>query len=391
LFGVYFMTIDGRRELLVSDPVVSCNQPVPLRRSVPHRRPSATDYTKQTGTFYIQDVYAGPGLAGIPRGTAKKLRLIGLEFRATVVGGNHNHGEAGQAFVATPVAVAQGSWEAKTILGETLICDDGSAFFTAPARTPIYFQVIDDKGQMIQTTRSWATLQPGENASCVGCHEHKGESPLAIRSSEALRHGPRPLDPFYGPPRGFSFSREIQPILDRHCIDCHYDRSRLAWLSETRSRDAAPDEGGTEVAFSLLSDTTTDRVAKRRFSDGYLALTGARRGYDRSLTGTSRPLVNWISPQSGPPMRRPYSAGSATSGLMTFLEEGHKGVSLNREEMEKLACWIDLVVPYCGDYIEANAWGPFEIARYEHFLNKRRNMEAVEARNIAELIASREK
>ena len=26
------------------------------------------DYTKQTGTFYIQDVYAGPGLAGIPRG-----------------------------------------------------------------------------------------------------------------------------------------------------------------------------------------------------------------------------------------------------------------------------------------------------------------------------------
>jgi hypothetical protein len=169
LFGVYFMTIDGRRELLVSDPVVSCNQPVPLRRSVPHRRPSATDYTKQTGTFYIQDVDAGPGLAGIPRGTAKKLRLIGLEFRATVVGGNHNHGEAGQAFVATPVAVAQGSWEAKTILGETLICDDGSAFFTAPARTPIYFQVIDDKGHMIQTMRSWATLQPGENASCVDC------------------------------------------------------------------------------------------------------------------------------------------------------------------------------------------------------------------------------
>ena len=146
LFGVYFMTIDGRRELLVHDPDVSCNQPVPLRRPVPHRRPVATNYTKQTGTFYIQDVYAGPGLAGIPRGQAKKLRVIGLEFRATVVGGNHNRGEAGQAFVATPVAVAQGSWEAKTILGETPICADGSAFFTAPARTPIYFQVIDDKG-----------------------------------------------------------------------------------------------------------------------------------------------------------------------------------------------------------------------------------------------------
>jgi hypothetical protein len=388
LFGVYFMTIDGRRELLASDAGVSCNQPVPLRRPVPRLRPSVTDYTSDTGTFYVQDVYAGPGLAGIPRGTAKKLRVIGLNYRANVVGGNHNRGEAGAAFVATPIAVAQGSWQAKTIVGETPIYEDGSAFFTAPARTPLYFQVVDGKGHVIQTMRSWATLQPGENASCVGCHEHKREGPLAIPASEALGRRPRKLERFYGPPRGFSFAKEIQPILDRHCTECHNDRSDLAWLTSTQSEQTEiAEEDGTVTAFSLLSITTTDWASKRRFSDGYLSLTGAVRGYDRSFAGTSRALVNWISPQSGPPIRKPYSAGAAASDLMTLLAEGHEGVSLNREETEKLACWIDLVVPYCGDYFEANAWTPFERARYNRLYTKRKKMEAIEERNIRELLA----
>jgi hypothetical protein len=389
LFGLYYTRIDGGRELLASDPLVSCNQPVPVRRQTPHRQPILTDLRRTTGTFYIQDVYAGPGLAGVPRGTAKKLRVIGLDFRAAVVGGNHNRGEAGQAFVATPVAVAQGSWEAKTVLGETPIADDGSVFFTAPARTPLYFQVLDAKGRAVQTMRSWATLQPGENASCVGCHEHKNSTPQASPLREAVRRGPRPLEPFHGPPRGFSFVREIQPILDRHCVRCHHDRSRLSWLADSRPPIAATtkDEGGAgdASAFSLLSDTTTDTIAKRRYSDGYLALVGAVRGYDQSLAGVSRPLVNWISPQSAPPMSRPYAAGSATSGLMTLLEAGHQGVRLDREEMDKLACWIDLVVPYCGDYQEANAWSPFEKRYYEVLLAKRKRMEALEARNLRAL------
>ena len=259
LFGVYYMTIDGRRELLASDPLVSCNQPVPLRRPVPHRRPNATDYNRETGTFYVQDVYAGPGLTGIPRGKAKKLRVIGLSFRATVIGGNHNRGEAGAAFVATPVAVAQGSWQAKTVIGDAPVSADGSAFFTAPSRTPLYFQVIDDKGHVIQTMRSWTTLQPGENASCVGCHEHKNGSPLATPARDAKRQRPQPLKPFYGPPRGFSFAQEIQPILDRHCTDCHNDRSDLPWLAGTKSRDTqTAEEEGNQAAFSLLPITTMD-------------------------------------------------------------------------------------------------------------------------------------
>ena len=52
----------------------------------------------------------------------------------------------------------------------------------------------------------------------------------------------------------------------------------------------------------------------------------------------------------------PYFAGAARSELLTLLEKGHKGVKLSREELDKIACWMDLLVPYCGNYREANAW-----------------------------------
>jgi len=75
---------------------------------------------------------------------------------------------------------------------------------------------------------------------------------------------------------------------------------------------------------------------------------------------------------------------------MTILEHGHKDVKLSRKEIEMLACWIDLLVPYCGDYTEANAWTKEELSKYNHFMSKRKHMEEIENRNIEELIKSKE-
>jgi len=58
--------------------------------------------------------------------------------------------------------------------------------------------------------------------------------------------------------------------------------------------------------------------------------------------------------------------------------------------LETIACWIDLLVPYCGDYLEANAWSPAEAQRYAHFLNKRRRMEEIEQRNVEQFVAERQ-
>ncbi len=379
LFGIYFMDVDGRRELLAWDAAVPCNQPVPLRaRKRPKVRPSVVDYRKTTGVFTVQDVYAGPGLAGIRRGAAKRIRVVALEFRAAGIGRNRNQGPAGRATVSSPIAIDNGSWDVKHVLGSTTIETDGSASFIAPARRPLYFQVLDASDHVIQTMRSWSTLQPGETFACVGCHEDKNYAPALGTVTVASKRGPRKLDPFYGPARGFSFAREIQPILDKHCIRCH-----------NRKEVVKPSKGGKHPPFSLSSQPNRDGRAKRVWSDAYLALT--RRG-------KSSPRVNWISPQSAPPMLPPYHAGAARSTLMSMLAKGHvpaspaetpakPRVKLSREELAKIACWIDLLVPFCGDYREANTWTSAERQKYDHFEAKRKRMETFDRRNIAQLLA----
>ncbi|MGM0491072.1 MAG: hypothetical protein ACQESR_30470, partial [Planctomycetota bacterium] len=360
-FGIYFMTVDGRRELLAADPGISCNQPVPLvPRPEPRVRSSPVDHRKKRGTYYLQDIHVGPGLEGVPRGTIKKLRVVGLEFRAAGVGSNRNKGPAGGALVSTPISI-NGSWDVKRILGTARVYPDGSACFQVPARTPVYFQALNEKNQAVQTMRSWSTLQPGETFSCVGCHESKDTLPaLDTKVTLAMQAGPQDLTPFYGPPRGFSFAREIQPILDEHCVKCH-NRQLVA-------------KG--ESPISLAGTGELDRKSLKRWSDAYKALA-------------NREYCNWVSPQSAPPMLAPYHAGAVDSGLIELLEEGHEGVKLSQEELDKIACWIDLGVPFCGDYTEA--MDPARVPKYEYWLERRQHWQAEEAVNLESLIEARAK
>jgi hypothetical protein len=364
------MNAAGERELLASDPAVSCGRSVPLApRAVKHVWPSQVDYREPDGSYYVQDVYRGPGLRGVPRGSAKTLRVIALDFRAAPVGGNGNSGVAGGAMSSTPPSLSQGCWDVKRVLGDVPIHADGSAWFKVPARTPVYFQVLNARHEAIQTMRSWSTLQPGEYAPCVGCHEDKNSAPPNAVASQALTAGPDALQPFYGPPRGFSFPREIQPILDRKCIACHRDRNAHRGVHE-----AAPG-----VAFSLLGASVVDVHAKRFWSEAYLNLArGAQSTLGGPWEGHPDKIVNWIPVQSAPPMLPPLTAGAAKSGLLTLLDAGHGNVHLTAEERDKLACWIDLLVPFCGDYREANAWDAGEERRYDHYLAKRQRLAALE-------------
>jgi hypothetical protein len=73
-----------------------------------------------------------------------------------------------------------------------------------------------------------------------------------------------------------------------------------------------------------------------------------------------------------------------------MLEKGHNGVRLSREELDKFICWIDLAVPFCGDYDEANAWTEDELKTYAAAMQKRAEQEALERRNIEELIREKD-
>ena len=316
----------------------------------------------------------------MPRGSVKKLRVIALEFRAAGIGANHSRGPGGGALASTPVSIGNGTWDVKKILGDATVHDDGSAYFTVPAQTPVYFQALDDRGRAVQTMRSWSTLQPGEAASCVGCHENKNEAPPNPGSlrTQALARRPQDLAPFHGPPRGFSFPTEIQPILDQHCIRCHDDRTPV--LAMAAGKADAPlakpvESADPKHSFSLLGETITDPHAKRHWSDSYLVLTqsireGSRENRPFQGNADGR-LVKWISSQSVPTPLPPNFAGSTKSELMSLLEAGHGEVKLSPTELEKFAAWIDLLVPYCGDYREANAWHQKELEKYDRYASKR--------------------
>lgn len=409
-FGIYWMDVDGNRELLVSDPRMPCSQPVPLApRACPPVRPSMVDHTRTHGVFYLQDIYAGPGLAGVERGSIKKLRVVALDFRAAGVGNNGSAGPGGGAMISTPISIGNGSWDVKVVLGEAEVYEDGSAMFSVPARTPVYFQALDKRGYAVQTMRSWSTLQPGETFACIGCHEHKSQVPATTGYglSLAMTAGVKDLQPFHGPARGFSFLKEVQPILDRHCTRCHNDRSPVEALAQGKrrpplreNRSEPPPLAGTadsqERAFSLLGQMTEDPSAKRHWTDSYLLLTDALPDHSEDGAGSFRgnpenELVTWIGSQSVPEMLPPGQAGAITSGLMNLLEQGHKGVELSRAEMETIACWIDLLVPYCGDYLEANAWNDEELAKYQRYANKRRKMTELESENLRQLVMERQR
>ncbi|MDO5308160.1 MAG: hypothetical protein Q4G03_01485 [Planctomycetia bacterium] len=365
-FGLYWFDHDGQRELLAFDRDISCGQPMPLvERERPLLRPSQVDLSKKTGAYYVQDVYEGPGLKGIERGVVKSLRVVALEFRPVGIRKNGNGGPAGGAMVCTPIAIDNATWDVKRVLGEVPVEEDGSAYFEAPAMTPVYFQLLDEKGDVVQTMRSWSTLQPGETFACVGCHEPK-ESVIqnvagaSGANSIALQKPIAKPTPFYTPGNGyladagFSFNRDIQPILDHHCVSCHR---------------------GGDGPMSLLGDADlSDRGkdasnrAGRSFSQAYINLT-QNGNHDGAYS-------KWLGIQEGPELLPPYFAGAFKSPLVNEWRgddrkvEAHREVKLDEVSIRKLALWIDLLVPYCGDYREENIWTPEERATYAYYWAK---------------------
>ena len=156
--GIYLIDSFGNRELLYRDPVIgSTNACTLVSRPVPPVLPSQLPaQTPDQGSVLVADVYQG--LNGIPRGTVKEIRVIQIFPKTTPVGG-------------TPPIGLAGEENARAVLGEAPVEEDGSVHLTVPARKPILFQLLDENGMACQTMRSLTYLQPGERVSCIGCHE----------------------------------------------------------------------------------------------------------------------------------------------------------------------------------------------------------------------------
>jgi formylglycine-generating enzyme required for sulfatase activity len=310
---------------LADDPAFALLEPVPLApRPRPPSLPSRVDTSRADGLVYLQDVYTGPGLAGVPRGTVKSLRLVAYHF--------------GYLNMAGPDKVGRGGpWEVMRIVGTVPVEEDGSAFFRVPANTPLAFQALDAEGKAVQLMRSWYTAMPGETVSCSGCHE---PPPQAAPSLPALaaRRAPREPAPWYGPARGFDFAREVQPVLDRHCVSCH---GGAAGRPDLRGEEHFPSYKGLPG-----SKLDTDRMHPDQ-----LAATGGLLRYTPAYEALV-PRVRRVGIEDGVSLLVPGELHADTSPLIQLLRRGHHGVRLDAEAWDRLVTWIDLNAPCHGTWGE---------------------------------------
>ncbi|MFO8014717.1 MAG: SUMF1/EgtB/PvdO family nonheme iron enzyme [Phycisphaerae bacterium] len=321
LWGLYLVDVFDNMVLLAERPGRALLEPMPLR---PTPRPPVVatrcDPDRKDALVYLVDIYRGEGLEGIPRGTVKRLRLITYHFSYHGVGG------------LLGVVGADGPWDVKRVLGTVPVAEDGSAVFRVPANTPVAVQPLDADGRALQLMRSWFVGMPGEVLSCVGCHEPQGQTP-PVAAVQALKRKPAEIEPWRGPVRGFSYPREVQPVVDTYCLGCHSpdagERFRPAEM---------PDLRGVAIQGWRSHHKGNGGHDSGKFSVGYDALARYVR----------RPGIE--SPMR---MLTPMEFHASTTELVQMLAKGHHGVTLSGEAWDRLTTWIDLNAPYHGTWSEA--------------------------------------
>jgi formylglycine-generating enzyme required for sulfatase activity len=300
--GIYLVDTFGNRLLIKKEKGITLLEPIPLKKQKrPPVIPSKVKLGEKEGTLYIADIYLGPGLKGVPRGTVKKLRVFEYEYAYRMTGGHYNIG-------------LEGPWDVRKLLGTVDVHEDGSAMFKVPANRPLAIQPLDKNGCALQQMRSWLTVMPGETLACVGCHEDINAA-TPVKRNLASTLPPQTIKPWYGAPRGFSFEREVQPVLDRRCIGCH--------------------DGSIDNAPNLKADKNKKMGS---FSMAYYNLMR---------------YVRRNGPEGDYTLLRPAEFHTNTSKLFQLLEKGHHNVKLTKEEMSRLITWTDLNVPYFGTWHEA--------------------------------------
>ena len=218
-------------------------------------------------------------------------------------------------------------------LGVVPVEDDGSIYCEAPVGKALYFQLLDEQGMAVHSMRSATYVHPGEQMSCVGCHENKWEAMPPMQSPKAFQRPPSKLvaevDSGAMP---FNFYKLVKhPVFDKKCVPCHQEHPK------------APDMSYESLAKNHLAWGLPGEIGMRMLG-----------------TGGSRTT--------------PGRFGAHVSGIMKSLrtKDYHKDLDLSADEMRRLTLWLDLNSNYIGwigedmQQIEAqrrgeDVWPPIDV------------------------------
>ena len=322
LWGIYLIDIYDNMTLVAEYEGEGLINPIIVKkRPTPPIIPGRIKPDDKEATVFIQNIYEGEGLPGVPVGVVKKLRVFAYEY--TYVNSESDHIAQG----------IQSGWDIKRNLGEVDVEADGSAMFKIPANTPVSFQPLDSEGRAIQWMRSWVTGMPGEVLSCVGCHEDQNSMPIAKRAIASSK-APAKLQTPEGGVRSFTFDLEIQPILDRNCIVCHNTGGVKPNFSAKQVIDLREEREGGYSRSSRKAQS-----GSLYLSESYLNL---------------HPYVNRQGPEADIYVMKPYEYHASTSELVRLLKAGHHGVELTDKEWRTIYNWIDFNAPCHGRFVYNN-------------------------------------
>jgi hypothetical protein len=141
--------------------------------------------------------------------------------------------------------------------------------------------------------------------------------------------------------KGFSYREVVQPVLDKHCVECHNPREKSGDI------DLAGD-------YTDFFNVSYDHLARKgTFGEKNYRHNGIR--IDSRDEGES-PYTSWIWTINGSEWNileiEPQRWGSPASLLAELLrtghpdEEGQKRIDVPQEDRERVYHWIDLNVPY---------------------------------------------
>jgi len=311
--GIFVMDGQGKTELIYelspSERHLQCHEPRPLIAQERQRVISPRiDPSKPTGRLFLADIYHGRNMRGVKRGEIKKLLV--LEQLPMPV-----HFSGGMESISIG-----GTFTLARILGTVPVEPDGSAFFEVPALRSIFFVALDENDLSVKRMHSFVTVQPDETSSCVGCHEQRTQTAHPTPPVGLLAYGHRPskIEPIQGiptcddgSPAPLDFPRDIQPILDRHCVKCH----------NADRRDGKVD---------LTGDHTG------QFSISYRTI----RNRNLVADGRNEPRGN----------RAPRTIGSSVSRLMKLIDGSHYDAKLSERERTVVRLWIESSATYAGTY-----------------------------------------
>ncbi len=345
-YGLYLVDVFGNKELIYRDPEISCFAPVPLRaRKTPLILPGVIDPTVNYASCVVSDVSFGcEDLA------PERIRYVRV---AEPIGWPYDNQHGGQRYGEKGPTLI--NWTPIRILGDVPVEPDGSAHFQVPPDTAVYFQLLDENRMELRRMRSFISFQPGEQRACAGCHESRGVAP---RSSPdplaAALPPPTPLPPPWGN-RPVSFLRDIQPILDRHCVECHSGLKPAGDL----------DFFGGLTEWSSQYEQVWGQVPGYGFNRAFETINHAQ------LVAIAEPNLQDAS------ITPVLAYGAHKSKLFATLTQAPhtERVTLSQDERLRLTMWMDANAPYHDTFVKKRLEKPaYDLAHDDELLNRLRGL-----------------